>query len=126
MHADRARDKNYLMTNVIYTLFITIHREDLNRGVKGEEVEVNERKFYDATNLAAWRYFYLNDALKDQGQECWVINTGEEEGRNTDTNATRMMVGGQIAFARLYILKQINTHRKICPGFISPQNNKEM
>ncbi len=34
------------------------------------------------------------------------------------------MGGVKIAFACLYILRDINTHRKICPGHISPQNNK--
>ncbi len=35
--------------------------------------------------------------------------------------------GGQNinSFACLYISRDLNTHRKICPGHISPQNNKK-
>lgn len=42
MHADRARDKNYLMRNVIYILIITArkyHTGDVNGG-RGESVSM--------------------------------------------------------------------------------------
>lgn len=108
------------MTNVIYILFINIHRDDLNG-----EVEVNERNFYDMVNLSAWHSFYLNDMLKDQGQESGNLRLGyKNKRRNAETNAafkTGEGVGEKIAFTHLYILKYINIHykvniAKICPG----------
>lgn len=101
MHADRARDKNYLMTNVIYILFISIDREDLNSSVKGGRGRSERKKVLRCDKLISMALLLFKRRVKDQGQECWVINTGEkEEGRNADEGG-----GTKIAFASLYILR---------------------
>lgn len=64
--------QNYLMTNVIYILFINIYRAMWT----GEEVEVNERNFYDMANISAWHYFLFKRHDKGPGTGKWEFKAG--------------------------------------------------
>lgn len=90
MHADRARDENYLMRNVIYILTIAARRKDQTGDVT-------------AANLSAWRYFYLNDE-------------GNAETNATQTRGGWRTV----ALAHLHILKEKNIIENMSESHFTP------